>query len=101
MMRDTCLAKVKLRYIFNCLFQDDSVSVKLLISCLCRTDPFNMTMSNTVLNDAVGTADKKDILSAEIEACERLLKYTVDETDRKAIEIEISELKMALDLMSQ
>jgi hypothetical protein len=45
--------------------------------------------------------DKKDIISAETEACERLLKYTEDETDRKAIEIEIAELKMTLDLMSQ
>ena len=45
--------------------------------------------------------DKKDIISAETEACERLLKYTVDETDRKAVEMEISELKMAIDLMSQ
>jgi hypothetical protein len=45
--------------------------------------------------------DKKDIISAETEACERLLKYTVDETDRKAVEMEIAELKMAIDLMSQ
>jgi hypothetical protein len=45
--------------------------------------------------------DKKDIISAETEACERLLKYTVDEIYRKAIEIEMAELKMALDLMSQ
>jgi hypothetical protein len=27
------------------------------------------------------------------------LKYTSDETDRKAVETEIAELKMALDLM--
>ena len=47
--------------------------------------------------------DKKDIILGEIEACERLLKYTVkytsDEIDRKVIEREIDQLKMALDLM--
>jgi hypothetical protein len=43
--------------------------------------------------------DKKDIISAELEACGRLLKYTADKADRETIEKEIAELKMALDLM--
>jgi len=43
--------------------------------------------------------DKKDLLYAELEACERLLKYAAD-TDKKIVESEIRELKMALDLMS-
>jgi hypothetical protein len=43
--------------------------------------------------------DKKDVIMAEIDACERLLKYAQDETDRRAVEKEIAELKMALDLM--
>jgi hypothetical protein len=43
--------------------------------------------------------DKEDILSAELEACERLLKQTRDEIDKKIIETEIAELKMTLDLM--
>jgi hypothetical protein len=43
--------------------------------------------------------DKKDIISAELEACERLLKRTTDEIDKKIIETEISELKMTLDFM--
>ncbi|MGC2428518.1 MAG: hypothetical protein WA421_15895 [Nitrososphaeraceae archaeon] len=46
--------------------------------------------------------DKKDIISSELEACESLLKRTTDESDpsdRQAIESEITELKMALDLM--
>ncbi len=42
---------------------------------------------------------KKDILSSQLEACERLLKCSIDEADKKAIEKEISELKMTLDLM--
>jgi len=43
--------------------------------------------------------DKKDIISAELEACERLLKYTVNKIDRETIGKEIAELKIALDLM--
>jgi hypothetical protein len=43
--------------------------------------------------------DKKDIISAELEACERLLKHTADEIDKNIIETEITELKMTLDLM--
>ena len=44
--------------------------------------------------------DKKDIVSAEIEACNRLSKHTRDELDKKVIEIEIAELIMALDLIN-
>jgi UTP:GlnB (protein PII) uridylyltransferase len=43
--------------------------------------------------------DKKDILSSQLEACERLFKYSKDEGDKKVIEKEITELKMTLDLM--
>jgi hypothetical protein len=43
--------------------------------------------------------DKKDIISAQLEACERLLKYNKDDIDKKTIEEELVELKMALDLM--
>ena len=39
--------------------------------------------------------DKKDLLYAELEACERLLKYAAD-TDKKIVESEIRELKMDL-----
>lgn len=43
--------------------------------------------------------DKKDIIYSEIEACQRLLKYTNDKADKKVIQKEITGLKMALDLM--
>jgi len=43
--------------------------------------------------------DKRDIISAELEACERLLKYAVDESDKNTVEREIAELRMMLDLM--
>ena len=43
--------------------------------------------------------DKKDIMLDQIQACERLLKYTTDETDKSAVIKEIGELKMTLDLL--
>ena len=43
--------------------------------------------------------DKRDIVLAEIGACEMLLRACHDEGERKAVEKEIAELKMALDLM--
>ena len=43
--------------------------------------------------------DKKDIISAQLEACNRLLKSAIDTTDNEIIEIEIGELRIALDLM--
>jgi hypothetical protein len=44
--------------------------------------------------------DKKDLIYAEIEACNRLSRYTRDELDKKVIEKEIAELKMSLDLIN-
>lgn len=43
--------------------------------------------------------DKRDIMLGEIGACELLLRACRDDADRKAVEKEIAELKMALDLM--
>ena len=44
--------------------------------------------------------DKKDLIYAEIEACNRLSRYSGDEMDKKIIEKEIAELKMSLDLIN-
>ena len=44
--------------------------------------------------------DKKDIIISEIHACERLQKYAEDDLDKKVIDAEISDLKMALDLLT-
>ncbi|HEV8404591.1 MAG TPA: hypothetical protein VGQ13_01665 [Nitrososphaera sp.] len=43
--------------------------------------------------------DKRDILLAEIGACEMLLRACHDGVDRNAVEKEMAELKMALDLI--
>jgi hypothetical protein len=42
--------------------------------------------------------DKKNIISAELEACEQLLKYAVDENDKNTVQREIVELKMMLEI---
>jgi len=42
--------------------------------------------------------DKKDILLNQIQACEKLLKFAVD-SDRRAAQKEIDELKAALDFL--
>ena len=44
--------------------------------------------------------NKIQIISGQIQACERLLKYAMDETDLSTIEKEILELKFALDLIN-
>lgn len=47
--------------------------------------------------------DKKDLILEQIEACQRLINYTAqydrDKVDRQAIENEIDELKMVLNLI--
>lgn len=42
--------------------------------------------------------DKREIILAQIQACERLLKYVKENMDLFTIKKEISELKLALDL---
>ena len=67
-------------------------------TCSCKEK--NKKVTYSFIDDSHGLCiDKKDIISAELEACERLLKYTVDKADEETIKKEIDELKMALDLM--
>ena len=44
--------------------------------------------------------EKKDIIQAEIEACEKLAKYAIDEDDKIAVEKEIADHRMSLDLLA-
>jgi hypothetical protein len=67
-------------------------------TCGCKEKQKKITYS--FIDESHGLCiDKKDIISAELEACERLLKYTADKADEGTIKKEIAELKMALDLM--
>ena len=43
--------------------------------------------------------DKRELLNAQIQACERLSKYVKDKADLKALQLEITELRMALDML--
>jgi hypothetical protein len=43
--------------------------------------------------------DKKDLILAQIQACDRLLKYTKDRIDQIILEKEIGDLKLMLDLI--
>lgn len=43
--------------------------------------------------------DKKEIILAQIQDCERLLKYVPDENDISILGKEVAELRLALDLM--
>jgi hypothetical protein len=44
--------------------------------------------------------DRREIILAQIQACERLLKYVKEDIDLRLIEKEISELKLTQDLVS-
>jgi hypothetical protein len=44
--------------------------------------------------------DKKAIIEAEIQACERLLNYSKNDSESLVIKKEIAELRMALDLLT-
>jgi hypothetical protein len=67
-------------------------------TCGCKEKEKKVTYS--FIDESHGLyIDKKVIISAELEACEQLLKYRVDNADKETINKEIAELKMALDLM--
>jgi hypothetical protein len=44
--------------------------------------------------------DKKDIVEKEIQACETLINYSRDESEKAIVEKEIAELRMALDMLT-
>ena len=68
-------------------------------TCGCRERSMKVTYSFIDSYHSL-CLDKKDIIYAEIDACQRLTKYTVDEKDKLVIERELAELKMSLDLMN-
>lgn len=67
-------------------------------TCGCREKPVKIAYSFVDTYHSL-CLDKKDIMLDQIQACERLLKYTTDETDKSAVIKEIAELKMTLDLL--
>lgn len=59
----------------------------------------NKTISYRFIESAHSLCfDKREIILAQIEACERLSKFSSDEIEQDAIKKEISGLKLALDM---
>jgi hypothetical protein len=67
-------------------------------TCGCKNKK-NITYSFIESNHSL-CIDRKEIILAQIQACDRLLKYVKDKTELVAIEKEIFDLKLALDLLN-
>jgi hypothetical protein len=81
------------------ILTEESDSPVIAKTCGCRTNKRKVTYG--FLNDSHSLClDKKDLISAQLEACEKLSKYVSDPYDKMAVEKEIRELRMALDLMT-
>lgn len=75
---------------------DSPVTAK---TCGCNLNSRKVTYS--FLSDSHSLClDRKDLMNAQLDACNKLAKYAVDKNDQIAIEKEVNELKMALDLMT-
>jgi hypothetical protein len=79
----------------------DSESPVTILAKTCGCKEKNMKVTYSFIDSYHSLClDKKDIISAEIDACQKLTKYTVNEKDKLVIEKELAELKMSLDLMN-
>jgi hypothetical protein len=67
-------------------------------TCGCRNKK-NITYSFIESSHSL-CIDRREIILAQIQACERLLKYVKEDIDLRLIEKEISELKLTQDLIS-
>lgn len=80
------------------IVQSENESIVIIAkTCGCQNTGSKVTYTFVDQTHAL-CHDKKDVIQAEIEACERLLKYA-EGSDKKVIEKELAELRMALDLM--
>ena len=77
----------------------DSESVVQIDAKLCGTVHKRKIAYSTVDLDHAFYINKKDILLAQIHACELLYKYIADIFDINVLKKEISDLKLMLDLM--
>lgn len=73
----------------------------LVIAKLCGDKESRIRVTYSLLNETHGLCmDKKDLIIGQLDACEKLLTYSDENDDRIALDQEIKELKLALDLMS-
>ncbi|HZA68724.1 MAG TPA: hypothetical protein VE548_03420 [Nitrososphaeraceae archaeon] len=78
--------------------ETESPAVISAKTCSCKERTMKVTYFFTDSSHTL-CLDKRDLIYAEIEACNRLSRHTRDEIDREVIEKEIAELKMSLDLL--
>jgi hypothetical protein len=80
---------------------DFAEASSLVVAKLCGCKE-SRRVAYSLINETHGLClDKKDLIIGQLEACDKLLRYTSDDDDyRIALEREVRELKMALDLMT-
>jgi hypothetical protein len=73
----------------------------LVIAKLCGDKESKLKVTYSLLNETHGLCmDKKDLIIGQLDACEKLLIYSGENDEKIALEREIMELKLALDLMT-
>jgi hypothetical protein len=73
----------------------------LAIAKLYGSKESRIRVTYSLLNETHNLClDKKDLIVGQLKACEKLLMYSDENDNRIALEQEIRELKMALDLMT-
>ena len=68
-------------------------------TCGCKSNKRKVTYSFLSESHSL-CLDRKDLITAQLDACNKLVKYATDAVDKDAVEKEIIELKMTLDLMT-
>lgn len=76
----------------------DSEVNHILVAKTCGCKAFGRVAYSFVDTYHTLCLDRREIVIAELQACERLLKYG-DEPERRVIQKEIDDLKFALDLI--
>lgn len=74
----------------------------LVIAKLCGCKESRRKVAYSLISETHGLClDKKDLIISQLEACDKLQRYTPYENDNRIVlEREVRELKMALDLMT-
>jgi hypothetical protein len=81
------------------IITEENDSPVMAKTCGCKSSKRKVTYSFLSESHAL-CIDRKDLIMAQLEACTRLINYATDDDDRNAVEKEINELKMTLDLLT-
>ena len=81
------------------IITEESDSPVMAKTCGCKSNRRKVTY--LISSDSHSLClDRKDLMTAQLEACNKLVNYATDEDDKVAVEKEINELKLTLDLMT-